>query len=85
MSSYTNSYFRGVAKISLVALIFQVISPIISISHAVNIQYYVDATNGNDANPGTSTGAPWQTLARVNAEVLQPDDHVSFLCGESWA
>ncbi len=28
--------------------------------------YYVDATNGNDSNAGTSQAAPWRTVGKVN-------------------
>ncbi|HOI53737.1 MAG TPA: dockerin type I domain-containing protein [Phycisphaerae bacterium] len=34
-------------------------------------EYYVDATNGSDGNPGTAT-LPWQTFARIQAGPLYP-------------
>jgi hypothetical protein len=45
--------------------------------------YYVDATSGSDSNDGT--GAPWQTIAKVNATTFQPGDKILFKCGETWA
>ena len=34
-------------------------------SPALATTYYVDATNGNDSNPGTSQVQPWKTIAKV--------------------
>lgn len=31
--------------------------------------YYVDGTNGNDSNAGTSTGAAWKTIDKVNSSM----------------
>ncbi len=45
--------------------------------------YYVDAANGNDGNPGTIV-APWRSIARVNRSILNPGDTVSFKRGEVW-
>lgn len=39
--------------------------------------YYV-SPSGSDANPGTSTTSPWQTVGRVNAATLAPGDTVLF-------
>jgi hypothetical protein len=44
---------------------------------------YVSAV-GSDAAAGTSPSTPWRTLARVNAEVLNPGDVVSFRAGDSF-
>ncbi|MEJ7694076.1 hypothetical protein, partial [Daejeonella sp.] len=30
---------------------------------AVGITYYIDSTNGNDTNSGTTDTAPWQTIS----------------------
>ena len=49
------------------------------------LKYYVDATNGNDANPGNSITAPWQTIAKVNSTKFTPGDSVLFKCGETWS
>ena len=42
--------------------------------------YYIDATNGNDSNGGTSTAAPWQKISKVNASTFQPGDNTFQLC-----
>lgn len=47
--------------------------------------FYVDAVNGDDANAGTSTSAPWQTLSKVSSASLIPGDTVAFARGQSWA
>ncbi|TAG06971.1 MAG: hypothetical protein EAZ42_13345 [Verrucomicrobia bacterium] len=46
--------------------------------------YYVSPT-GNNNNNGTSTASPWQTLAKVNSQVLQPADVVRFLGGATFS
>jgi hypothetical protein len=52
--------------------------PIDSSSHvsiildAWSANYYVDATNGNDANSGLSLSTPWKTIAKVNASRFNP-------------
>ena len=46
--------------------------------------YYVNISSGNDANSGTSTGAAWKSVARVNAQPLQPGDQVLFARGQTW-
>ena len=45
--------------------------------------YYVDATGGNDAWPGTEA-QPWQTIGKVNGEVFVAGDYVLFKRGETW-
>src|ERR1700704_4454534 len=44
----------------------------ISAMHCFGANYYV-ATNGSDANPGTSTNAPWRTVQKA-AITLAPGD-----------
>jgi len=48
--------------------------------------YYVDATNGDDTNSGTSESTPWKTIARVNADTrrFNPSDQILFKRGETW-
>jgi hypothetical protein len=46
--------------------------------------YYVDSASGSDANSGTSSGAPWKSLSKVNATTFQPGDTVNFKAGLSW-
>lgn len=45
--------------------------------------YYVDATLGDDSNPGSET-LPWQTINKVNTSSFEPGDHIKFKKGESW-
>jgi len=45
--------------------------------------YYVDATLGDDSNPGTQT-QPWKTVSKVNSASLSPGDNVYFKRGETW-
>src|ERR671924_671345 len=46
--------------------------------------YYVDFAAGHDSNTGTSPGAPWKTLEKVNATILHSGDRVLFKAGETW-
>jgi hypothetical protein len=44
--------------------------------------YYVDATNGNDSNNGTSQGSAWQTTDKVSSFTFSPGDSILFKRGE---
>ena len=46
--------------------------------------YYVHAGSGKDSNSGTSTSAPWQSLAKVNSVKFSPGDQVLFSRGQVW-
>lgn len=47
--------------------------------------FFVDATLGNDSNAGTSIGAPWQTIAKVNGYGAFSAGHtIAFKRGETW-
>ena len=46
--------------------------------------YYVDATNGNDNNSGTSPATAWQTIRKINSSVFLPGDFILFKRGEIW-
>ncbi len=45
--------------------------------------YYVSSA-GNDSNAGTSTGAPWLTISKVNSVGLVPSDSVFFNGGDTF-
>ncbi len=45
--------------------------------------YYVSPA-GNDANAGTSSGAPWKTAAKVDAFSFNPGDQILFQRGGQW-
>ncbi len=51
---------------------------------AAGTTYYVSSSDGLDGNNGLSEGAPFQTIAKVNALNLQPGDRVLFKCGDTW-
>jgi hypothetical protein len=48
------------------------------------VDYYVDYTGGYDGNSGTSTTAPWKTLAKVSATTFSPGDRILLKAGETW-
>ncbi|RMB80745.1 hypothetical protein CTZ28_38435 [Streptomyces shenzhenensis] len=46
--------------------------------------YYLDATNGDDAAAGTSRQTAWRTLAKANATTFEPGDRILLKAGEQW-
>jgi Right handed beta helix region len=46
--------------------------------------YYVDASAGQDSNPGTSSSAPWKSLEKLNTTTFAAGDRVLFKSGETW-
>jgi hypothetical protein len=76
--------------LSLMLIIPFTALPIISSSHFPIISeawpatYYVDATNGNDANTGLSEATPWKSIAKVNASTFNPGDQILFKREEIW-
>ena len=48
------------------------------------VTYYVDATNGNDSNPGTSSATAWKSVNKVNTVTFNPGDRILFKAGEIW-
>lgn len=46
--------------------------------------HYVDATSGSDSNTGLTTGAPWQTITKINGWAFIPGDSILFKRGETW-
>jgi hypothetical protein len=46
--------------------------------------YYI-ASGGSDSNSGLSSGAPWQTISKVNAATLVAGDTVSFNRGDTFS
>ena len=49
-----------------------------------NTTYFVDSKTGNDANNGTSTAAPWKTLAKFSGLSLKAGDSVRFASGATF-
>ncbi len=75
------NFFRSsLSRITLTGMaVLFIISP--ALSHAAT--YYVD-TAGNDSNSGTSTTAPWRTVAKVNGRTYSPGDFILFKRGQTW-
>ena len=48
------------------------------------INYYVDASSGDDSNDGISETTPWKTIDKVNTVIFQPGDKILFKSGEEW-
>ena len=55
-----------------------------SFTAAQAANYYVDSAGGSDANIGTSSAAPWQSLGMVNSTAFQPGDTINFKRGSVW-
>ncbi|NOU64779.1 right-handed parallel beta-helix repeat-containing protein [Paenibacillus sp. LMG 31461] len=53
-------------------------------TYANNSTYYVDSASGSDSSNGLSTGAAWQTLAKVNSMTFLPGDKILFKSGSVW-
>jgi|GEM_PF-614727 len=53
-----------------------------SSSSAAN--YYVDATQGNDSNPGTSASSPWKTLGKIASSTFAPGSFIYLKRNETW-
>lgn len=46
--------------------------------------YYVDATNGYDANNGLTPEKAWKTINKVNNSIFVPGDSILFKRGKTW-
>lgn len=46
--------------------------------------YYINATNGNDRNTGTSAEKAWKNLDKVNNTIFCPGDKILFKTGSQW-
>jgi hypothetical protein len=46
--------------------------------------YYVDATNGDNGNLGTSPEQAWKTISKVNSMSFNPGDNIYFERNETW-
>lgn len=46
--------------------------------------YFIDASNGNDSNNGTSPDTSWKTIAKVNRSSFYTGDDILFKRGEVW-
>lgn len=46
--------------------------------------HYVDSIEGNNANSGVSSAAPWKTLQEVNDSQFQAGERILFKAGSRW-
>jgi hypothetical protein len=46
--------------------------------------YYVSSSTGSDSNTGNSSGAAWQSVAKVNAQSFSAGDSILFRRGDVW-
>jgi hypothetical protein len=53
-------------------------------ANALGTTYYVSSSVGSDSNGGTSSSAPWQTIAHVNGQSFNPGDSILFRRGDVW-
>lgn len=53
-------------------------------ANASGATYYVSSSAGNDANAGTSSDAPWQTISKLNSITFQPGDNILLRSGDTW-
>ncbi|MFD2115111.1 S-layer homology domain-containing protein [Paenibacillus yanchengensis] len=59
--------------------------PTIDALNATGTTYYIDNTDGEDSNSGTTEDDAWQTLDKVNATTFLPGDQILFKAGETWS
>lgn len=52
--------------------------------HGLNATNYYVSTSGSDANSGTSSSSPWQTLSKVSSMTFNPGDSILFKCGDTF-
>jgi hypothetical protein len=49
-----------------------------------NTSYYIDNLNGNDNNDGRSINTAWRSLAKLNALIFKPGDHINLKRGQAF-
>jgi len=64
--------------------ILSILFVVLSITHIHSQTFYVNASNGNDSNAGTSPEKAWASLNKVNAHSFNPGDSILFKAGEVW-
>ena len=68
----------------MVKYLLTLIALITSIGLQAQTTYYVDATNGDDNNNGTSPATAWQTIDKINQQTLTAGDSILFKRDEVW-
>jgi Right handed beta helix region len=53
-------------------------------TRASSTVYYVDSAAGRDTNSGTSSSAPWNSLAKVSSHSYAPGDQILLRKGSTW-
>ena len=48
----------------------------LSIQFLYATTYYVDATNGNDSNNGTTITSAWKSISKLNKTTFKPGDQI---------
>ncbi len=64
---------------------FLLASMMVFLTYSLNATNYYVSSSGNDSNAGTSEGAPWKTLAKVNSFTPKPGDQILFKRGDEWS
>ena len=65
--------------------IFVLLGFLFSIITHAQTTFYVDATNGSDANSGQVITAAWKTIDKVNQQSFVSGDSILFRKGEIWS
>jgi Right handed beta helix region len=55
-----------------------------ALAEAAPSTYYVDSRGGNDANAGTTAGAAWKSLEKMNATAFHPGDRILLRSSSVW-
>ena len=56
----------------------------ISLKSKSQSTYYIDQVGGNDANTGTSIGAPWKNLSKLYNLTITPGSSILLKAGSVW-
>jgi len=72
------------ARLRVTGLAVAILSLMMFGASASATTYYVSSSTGNDANSGSSSSTPWQTIAHVNGRSFQPGDSILFKRGDVW-
>ena len=69
---------------NLLKTILVLVAICLLVSPALATTYYVDSVGGSDGNAGTSSGAAWQSLAKVNGITFSGGDQILFKTDCLW-
>lgn len=68
----------------MVRIILTLLMALLAAAQAWGATYYVNATSGSDAAAGTTEGAAWKTISKVNASTFAAGDTIYFNKGDTW-